>query len=131
MKTTNYNITHYLAQLEKWGHVEKMPVRCHGEIVPDLRVKLITDARPIVYLVEIKPHLANIDIHWVIHQLQDNAKETKQRWLLGAPYIRPQQAVVLTDAGIDYFDLAGNIHLHRKGLNIHVEGKRPIVRIQE
>ncbi len=127
MKTTNYNITHYLAQLEKWGRVERMPFRHDEKIVPDLVVKLITDAGPMVYLVGIKPHLANMDIYWVIHKLQGYAKVAKNRWLLGAPYIRPQQAQALEKAGIDYFDLAGNIHLCRKGLNIHVEGKRPLV----
>jgi hypothetical protein len=47
------------------------------------------------------------------------------RALLLAPYIRQTQARVLHDFGIDYVDLAGNVHLDAPGRFVHVEGKRP------
>jgi hypothetical protein len=82
------------------------------------------------YLVEEKRHLRNQDVRVVVEQLkrrQHNLQVTdrEDRLLVVAPHIRPQQATVLEQAGIDYLDLAGNAHLQAPGLFVHVEGRQP------
>src|SRR2546422_2201933 len=82
------------------------------------------------YFIEAKRHLRNQDVRVVIEQLKrwlDDlpAPERKNRVLLVAHHIRPQQATFLEQAGIDYLDLAGNAHLTAPGFFVHVEGRQP------
>ena len=81
------------------------------------------------YLVEEKRHLRNQDVGVVIEQLTRHRAELPRdhagvRVLLLAPHVRVQQAVALERAGIDYVDLAGNVHLQAPGLFVHVEGRK-------
>lgn len=47
--------------------------------------------------------------------------------ILGCDYASPSLARRLQAAGIDYADGAGNAHISRPGLHVHVEGLRDIV----
>lgn len=81
------------------------------------------------YLVELKRHLQHQDVAVVIDRLKRRRAElppnhARDRLLLLAPYVRPQQAEALERAGVDYLDLAGNAHLEAPGLFVHVEGRR-------
>ena len=79
------------------------------------------------YLVEEKRHLQYQDVRVVIDQLQrwrdDLPAAERTKLLLLAPTVRPHQAVILEQAGVDYLDLAGNAHLAGPGLLVHVEGR--------
>lgn len=82
------------------------------------------------YLVEEKRHFRHLDAAVVAEQLIRRRaalppNNTGDRILLLAPHVREQQAVVLERAGIDYIDLAGNVHLDAPGLFVHVQGRRP------
>ena len=82
------------------------------------------------YLIEEKRHLQNQDVRVVIDQLkrwQEHlpAAERGARLLLVAPTVRPHQAMILEQEGIDYLDLAGNAHLAGPGVLIHVQGRQP------
>jgi len=82
------------------------------------------------YLVEEKRHLRHQDAAVVAEQLTRwraalPRTHTDDRILLLAPHVREQQATVLERAGIDYIDLAGNVHLDAPGLFVHVQGRRP------
>jgi hypothetical protein len=90
----------------------------------------------ITYLIEEKRHLQNQDVRVIIDQLkrwQDQLphRERGAKLLLVAPTVRPHQAAILEQAGIDYVDLAGNAHLAGPGVLVHVEGrqtaKQPVV----
>jgi hypothetical protein len=82
------------------------------------------------FLVEERRHLRNQDVAIVADQLnrlrpQLPREYGRDRLLLLAPHVRPQQAAVLERAEIDYLDLAGNVHLNAPGLFVHVEGRQP------
>lgn len=83
------------------------------------------------YLIEEKRHLQNQDVGVIIDQLkrwQDQLPPAERgaRLLLVAPTVRPHQAAILEQAGIDYVDLAGNAHLAGPGVLVHVEGRQPV-----
>jgi hypothetical protein len=82
------------------------------------------------YLVEEKRHFRHLDAAIVAEQLHRwraalPRTHADDRILLLAPHVREQQAPVLERAGIDYIDLAGNVHLNAPGLFVHVQGRRP------
>lgn len=82
------------------------------------------------YLIEEKRHLQNQDVRVIIDQLkrwQDRlpVAERGAKLLLVAPTVRPHQATILEQAGIDYVDLAGNAHLAGPGVLVHIEGRQP------
>jgi hypothetical protein len=82
------------------------------------------------YLVEERRHLRYQDAAVVVEQVHRlRAKlprhQARDRLLLLAPHVRAQQAAILERAGVDYLDLAGNVHLSAPGLFVHVEGKQP------
>lgn len=86
--------------------------------------------KAIRYLVEEKRHFRHLDAAVVAEQLNRwraalPRTYTADRILLLAPHVREQQAPVLERAGIDYVDLAGNVHLDAPGLFVHVQGQRP------
>ncbi len=90
-----------------------------------------TAGRTTRYLVVEKRHFRHLDAAVIAAQLTrgpgDPPARGHDRRLLLAPYVRAQQAAVLERAGIDYLDLAGNVHLTAAGRHVHVEGKRPPV----
>lgn len=82
------------------------------------------------YLIEEKRHLQNQDVRVIIDQLkrwqnQLPHAERGARLLVVAPTVRPHQAAILEQAGIDYVDVAGNAHLAAPGVLVHVEGRQP------
>jgi len=88
-----------------------------------------TAGRTIRYLVEEKRHFRHQDVGVVVEQLNRRRADLPRDYaggkvLLLAPHVRPQQAVALEHAGIDYLDLAGNAHLQAPGLFVHVEGRQ-------
>lgn len=120
----------YRPALQKW--MPKARICAPGQALDrfDGVVKWNTPDGPIRYLVEEKRHLRHQDVGVVVEQLNRRradlpAGHAKDRLLLLAPHVRPQQAAILERAGIDYLDLAGNVHLQAPGLFVHVEGRRP------
>jgi hypothetical protein len=86
--------------------------------------------KTIRYLVEVKRHLRHQDAAVIAEQLNRRRgaltrDHRDDRLLLLAPHVRAQQAAVLERAGIDYLDLAGNVHLTIPGHFVHVEGRQP------
>jgi hypothetical protein len=82
------------------------------------------------YLIEEKRHFRHQDVGVIVGQLMARraalpAGHAKDRLLLLAPHVRPQQDYVLEQADIDYVDLAGNARLKGPGLFVHVQGNRP------
>lgn len=82
------------------------------------------------YLVEEKRHFRHLDAPVVAEQLKQRRAALPKahhddRLLLLAPHVRDQQGAVLTRAGIDYIDLAGNAHLTAPGNFVHIEGRKP------
>jgi hypothetical protein len=82
------------------------------------------------YLIEEKRHFRYQDAAVIAEQLNGRrgalpGAQTNHRILLLAPHVREQQAPLLERAGIDYIDLAGNVHLDAPGLFVHVQGRRP------
>lgn len=82
------------------------------------------------YLVEEKRHLRHQDIAVVVERLNRRRAtlppaHADHRFLVVAPHIRAPQAAALERAGIDYLDLAGNVHLTAPGWFVHVVGQRP------
>lgn len=86
--------------------------------------------KPVRYLLEEKRHFRHLDAPIVVERLKQRRADLPEahrgdRLLLLAPYVRDQQAAVLMRAGIDYVDLAGNVHLTAPGHFVHVEGRKP------
>jgi hypothetical protein len=82
------------------------------------------------YLLVEKRHFRHQDAAVIADQLTRrraalDRQHARDSILLLAPHVRAQQAAVLEHAGIDYLDLAGNVHLSAPGLFVHVEGRRP------
>jgi hypothetical protein len=98
---------------------------------PDAFINWTAQGKPLTFAVQYKRHLATQDISLVATQLErhlaaaENLRREAVRGLLLAPFIRTQQAAELRARGINYADLAGNVHLEGPGVYIHVEGKRP------
>ena len=73
------------------------------------------------------PHLATRDVHLIASQVNATAEQHARQpgapphRVLLAPYIRRQQADVLEQARIGYFDLAGNVHIDLPGLHLEVK----------
>jgi hypothetical protein len=86
--------------------------------------------KAIRYLVEEKRHFRHLDAAVVAEQLNRWRADlppthADDRILLLAPLVREQQAPDLERAGIEYIDLAGNVHLNAPGLFVHVQGRQP------
>ena len=120
----------YRPALQRW--MPKAEIRTPGKTLArfDGIVTWKTAHGPLRYLVEEKRHLRHQDVGVIVEQLNRRradvpAEHADDRLLLLAPHVRPQQAVVLERAGINYLDLAGNAHLQAPGLFVHVEGRRP------
>jgi hypothetical protein len=127
---TATDLEEYRPKLQEW--MPKAEVRpparpLHGF---DGVITMRTAGKTVRYLVEEKRHFRHQDARVVVDQLnrlQTNLprQHAGDRLLLLAPHVRPQQAAILERAGIDYVDLAGNVHLNAPGLFVHVEGKQP------
>lgn len=120
----------YRPALEKWmPKAEVRPpagplARFDGLLAVRLAGKAIR------YLIEEKRHFRYQDAAIVAEQLNRRRAQLPRnhvddRILLLAPHVREQQTPVLERAGIDYIDLAGNVHLNAPGLFVHIEGRRP------
>ncbi|MDQ3169374.1 MAG: type IV toxin-antitoxin system AbiEi family antitoxin [Acidobacteriota bacterium] len=86
--------------------------------------------KPLRYLMEEKRHFRHLDAAIIAEQMNEWRAALPEahrgdRLLLLAPHVRDQQGAVLTRAGIDYVDLAGNVHLTAPGQFVHVEGRKP------
>jgi hypothetical protein len=120
----------YRPALQRW--MPKVEFRPPGKTLPrfDAVVTRKTAGKTMRFLVEEKRHLRHQDVAIVVDRLNRLRAElprehAKDRLLLLAPHVRPQQAAVLERAAIDYLDLAGNAHLNVPGLFVHVEGRQP------
>lgn len=120
----------YRPALDKW--VPKAEIRPPTGPLARFDGLLVVRAgnKALRYLVAEKRHLRHLDAGVVAGQLKGCRAalpriHTNDRILLLAPHVREQQAPVLERAGIDYIDLAGNVHLDAPGLFVHVQGQRP------
>jgi hypothetical protein len=120
----------YRHMLQKW--MPKAEVRPAAALLDRLDgvITVRTGGKTIRYLVEEKRHFRHQDAAVVVEQLNRLRANLPRgyaddRLLLLAPHVRAQQASILERAGIDYVDLAGNVHLNAPGLFVHVEGKQP------
>lgn len=120
----------YRAALDKW--IPKAEIRPPARPLErfDGVVAWRTAGQTIRYLLAVKRHFRHQDAAVIAEQLNRRRAELTgghrgDRLLLLAPHVRAQQAAVLEGAGIDYFDLAGNVHLTAPGHFVHVEGKQP------
>ena len=120
----------YRPALERW--LPKAEVRRPPGTVAtfDGLLVLRVAGRPVRYLIEEKRHFRHLDAAVIADQLIRRRAElprehTGNRILLLAPHVREQQAPALERVGIEYIDLAGNVHLNAPGLFVHVEGRRP------
>ncbi len=120
----------YLAMLQQW--MPKGEVRLPAAAVHPFEGIITVGAadKTMRYLVEERRHLRYQDAAIVAEQLNRRraglpGRQTRDRLLLLAPHVRVQQAAILERAGVDYVDLAGNVHLSAPGLFVHVEGKKP------
>lgn len=119
----------YRPALDKWmPKAEIRPPAKHLERFDGVAAWRTAD-KTIRYLVEVKRHFRHQDAAVVAEQLNRRRAELTgdhrgDRLLLLAPHVRAQQAAVLERAGIDYLDLAGNVHL-TAGHFVHVEGRQP------
>jgi hypothetical protein len=128
------NLTPYETLLERWlpgaGLTADNPTApAHGG--PNTFLTWTAQGKPLTFAVEYKRHLATQDIRLIATQLERHLAEAvilrgrAIRGLLLAPFIRTEQAAELRARGINYIDLAGNVHLEAPGIYVHVEGKRP------
>lgn len=120
----------YRAALDKW--MPKAEIRPPAKPLErfDGVVAWRTAVKTIRHLVEVKRHFRHQDAAIVVEQLNRRRAELTgdhrgDRLLILAPHVRAQQAAVLERAGIDYLDLAGNVHLDAPGHFVHVEGRQP------
>lgn len=120
--------TDYIAALDRWLPGLRL---VKGQPGDPQRVRWRGPAGTVEFNTHEEPHLATRDVHLVVNRLNARRGQPPRgaippRLLLFAPYVRPQQAVVLERAEVAYLDLAGNVHLDAPGLTVHVEGKRPL-----
>ncbi len=128
------NLTRYRTVLERWlpgAGLTPDNQTSPAPDGPDAFLNWTAQGKPLTFVVEYKRHVATQDIRLVAAQLErhlttaENLRGGAVRGLLLAPFIRPGQAAELRARGIDYVDLAGNVHLEGPGVHVHVEGKRP------
>jgi hypothetical protein len=92
----------------------------------DAVVKVGQGRRARTWAAEVRQHLAHQDAAILAVRLRALAAARHARPLLLAPYVRVEQAQIFQDAGVDYVDLAGNVHIEAPERFVHVEGKRPV-----
>lgn len=120
----------YRPTLDKWMPTAEVRPPA-GPLAPfDGLLAVRIGGKTIRYLVEEKRHFRHLDAAVVAEQLNRRRAalprtHADDRILLLAPHVRDQQAPVLERAGIDYIDLAGNVHLNTPGLFVHIQGRRP------
>ncbi len=113
-------INTYLKALGTYGKVTTK------ERQPDVVLKFTTKKGQTKYLLDIKKYFANMDAVTVAGQLIEKIKTLPDiKPMIATPYIRQNQAEALIKKGVDYFDLAGNVHIDAGGALIHIEGKKP------
>ena len=115
----------YEERLRQWLPAARLKPTAGG---PDALVRWTRAGKTVTFVVEHKRHLPTLDVRLVAAQLERQLRTVRQRnarGLLLAPYVRAEQGEALRQWGIDYLDLAGNVHLEAPGVFVHVEGKRP------
>jgi len=90
--------------------------------LPGANVSLLVQGSPFMLLVRFEnsgqPRLARL----AVYELKAALSELANAYgVFSAPYISPQAAVICREAGIGYFDLAGNCYLSFGGVYIHKE----------
>lgn len=90
----------------------------HGD-QPGLVVRLPTSTGEAVAVVDVK-HRATV----TPVELEKWRSQYSAEAILGWDYVSPSFGRRLQAAGIDYVDGAGNAHISRPGLHVHVEGRR-------
>jgi hypothetical protein len=116
----------YLDLMNRWGEAvaraaKGVAVRRRARI--DTRVWYETSGGRIKYAVQLRNHFRHENPHLAIQQLRD-LKGPGEKALLFAPMTTESQREALQKGDVDYVDLAGNVHLERRGFLVHVEGKR-------
>jgi hypothetical protein len=91
--------------------------------LPGLNSALLVQGSPFKLLVRFQnsgqPRLARL----AVYELKVGLSESADVYgVFSAPYISPQAAAICREAGIGYFDLAGNCYLSFGGVYIHKEG---------
>jgi len=91
--------------------------------LPGLNAALLAQGSPFKLLVRFQnsgqPRLARL----AVYELKVTLSESADVYgVFSAPYISPQAAAICREAGIGYFDLAGNCYLSFGGVYIHKEG---------
>lgn len=124
-------LNRYERALHEWLHGARLRPARGPDVRFDGVVIWTAPGGTVRYLVEEKRHLRNQDVRVVVEQLKRRQHdlphpERRNKLLLVAPHIRRQQANVLEQNGIDYFDLVGNAHLRAPGFFVHVEGRQPV-----
>jgi hypothetical protein len=96
---------------------------CPNPDSPGLSASLLVQGNPFLLLVRFQssgqPRLARL----AAYELKAAMSEMTDTYgVFSAPYISPQAADICRDAGIGYFDLAGNCYLSFGGVYIHKVG---------
>lgn len=106
-------------------NVRLKPYEMDGQLI------LHTEMGRLTYFYEIKQGLSMPRLEHLLLQLHRGTRQAKARPLLLADYLPPRLAERLVQAGVNFVDEAGNIHIHWPGkLYIRIEGARP-KRLQE
>jgi hypothetical protein len=124
-------------QLEDLPGIQKVtirkPTRGRGTPPGDLGVVLETDVGQFAYAGEVKSRLtpAALD-HWLVaHPAGDPARSPKQKSILLADYVSPENERRLRQADVDYVDTAGNALINRPPkLHIFISAARPRARVK-
>lgn len=100
---------------------------------PDLVLTVTKDRKPTTLIVECKTSAQPRDIRGTIAQLKQYSQllpEKRKYAVVLAPYISPESARIIEEAGVGYADLSGNARLSFDGIYIETHGhenafKRP------
>ncbi|MCX6077937.1 MAG: type IV toxin-antitoxin system AbiEi family antitoxin [Chloroflexi bacterium] len=123
MKTHLRDISPALqACLKQIPFIEVALIRPNPDL-PGLSASLLVRGSPFMLLVRFQssgqPRLARL----AVYELKAAMSEMTDTYgVFSAPYISPQAAAICRDAGIGYFDLAGNCYLSFGGVYIHKVG---------
>lgn len=120
----------YRPALDKWIPTATVARAAEPLVRFDGLLEARVGNRAVRYLIEEKRHFRHQDAAVIADQLGRRRAALPRGYagygiLLLAPHVREQQAGALERAGIDYIDLAGNVHLNAPGLFVHVQGQRP------
>jgi hypothetical protein len=123
MKTYQKDISQALQDcLKQIPFVDVISIQPNLDL-PGLSATLLAQGSPFKLLVRFQnsgqPRLARLAVYELKVALSESADVYG---VFSAPYISPQAAAICREAGIGYFDLAGNCYLSFCGVYIHKEG---------